>query len=115
MDLVRASRRTGGDNDPSANWRQMQGSVEECLRASMRIVDTVARLSASGQMYRSFWVSFDADYTGPNLTDMYIGHYLLCIYCCGYTLSLHHQAARFLNGFLPRILRGCSQLPEEFI
>ena len=57
--LVRVSRRTEGHNNHSADQRQTQESVEACLGASMRIVDTVARLSISGQMYRSFWVGYD--------------------------------------------------------
>jgi hypothetical protein len=58
LDLSPVSSRTGrgGETDPPR--QQIKDSVEECLRASMNIVDTVDRLSTSGQMFRSFWVNF---------------------------------------------------------
>ncbi len=57
MELGRASSRTGEGDETNPLGMEFQDSVEECLRASMHIVDTVTRLSSSGQMYRSFWVS----------------------------------------------------------
>ncbi|KAH8674252.1 fungal-specific transcription factor domain-containing protein [Xylariales sp. PMI_506] len=75
--ITRSSRSGDQANDTTPHDAQMNDSVEECLRASMRIVTTVTKLIDTGRMYRSFWGTTYVAFSATVLLYVYTIHQLV--------------------------------------